>query len=94
MGRPSTYAPIIALYRRGVTSFVKEGLYATELGRIVLEQLLNSSRYYRRGFTAQLEEKLDQIAEGKEYWVDVISAFTIVLPNVSRQRKSIWKKLK
>ena len=77
VGRPSTYAPIIStLQARGYIIREKKVFYATELGRIVLEQLLEFfPDIIDVDFTAQLEEKLDQIAEGKEYWVDVISAF-------------------
>ncbi|HZK23870.1 MAG TPA: type I DNA topoisomerase [Oscillospiraceae bacterium] len=77
VGRPSTYASIIGtLQTRGYIIREKKVFYATELGRIVLEQLLEFfPDIIDVDFTAQLEEKLDQIAEGKEYWVDVIRAF-------------------
>ncbi|EEG76749.1 type I DNA topoisomerase [Dethiobacter alkaliphilus] len=77
IGRPSTYAPIIGtLQTRGYVTREKKVFYATELGRVVLEQLLEFfPDILDAQFTAQMEEKLDIIAEGKLDWVDVIRDF-------------------
>ena len=77
IGRPSTYAPIInTLQARGYVTREKKVFYATELGKIVLEQLLEFfPDIFDVDFTAQMEEKLDQIAAGNLDWIDVIRDF-------------------
>ncbi|MDW7650617.1 MAG: type I DNA topoisomerase, partial [Bacillota bacterium] len=77
IGRPSTYAPIIeTLQARGYVTREKKVFYATELGRVVLDQLMEFfPDILNVDFTAQMEEKLDKIAEGKLEWVDVIRRF-------------------
>lgn len=77
IGRPSTYAPIIeTLQTRGYVTREKKIFYATELGRVVLEQLLEFfPDILEVDFTAQMEEKLDKVAEGELKWVDVIREF-------------------
>jgi DNA topoisomerase I len=77
IGRPSTYAPIIdTLQTRGYVTRENKLFYATELGRVVLEQLLEFfPDILEVGFTAQMEEQLDKIADGELEWVDVIRNF-------------------
>ena len=77
IGRPSTYAPIIeTLQARGYVTRENKAFYATELGRVVLEQLLEFfPDILNVAFTAQMEEKLDQVADGELEWVDVIDGF-------------------
>lgn len=77
IGRPSTYAPTIStiIARRYIT---KEGknLYVTELGEIVNKI---TTGYFGpvvdETFTAELEEKLDNVAEGKQDWKGVMRDF-------------------
>lgn len=77
IGRPSTYAPIIdTLQTRGYVTRESKLFYATELGRVVLDQLLEFfPDILDVDFTAQMEEQLDKIAEGELDWVDVIRSF-------------------
>lgn len=77
IGRPSTYAPIIAtIQSRGYVRKEKKNLYPTELGQIVVELL---KEYFPKiinvEFTANLEEKLDQVEEGKIPWQKVVEEF-------------------
>jgi len=77
IGRPSTYAPIIAtIQSRGYVRKEKKNLYPTELGQIVVELL---KEYFPNiinvEFTANLEEKLDQVEEGKIPWQKVVEEF-------------------
>ncbi len=77
IGRPSTYSPTITtiLARRYIEKVQKQ-LHPTELGRIVNKLLIeNFSDVINVEFTAQMEEKFDQIAEGKEMWKKVIEEF-------------------
>ncbi|EJF90237.1 type I DNA topoisomerase [Bartonella melophagi] len=77
IGRPSTYASILAiLSERGYTVTDKRKLVPDAKGRIVtafLESFFN--RYVEYGFTANLEEKLDLISDGKLAWKDVLHDF-------------------
>jgi DNA topoisomerase-1 len=74
IGRPSTYAPIIAtIQSRGYVSKEKKNLYPTELGQIVVDLL----KEYFKGiidveFTAELEKRLDLVEEGVYKWQDVV----------------------
>lgn len=77
IGRPSTYAPTITtILDRHYIEREKKTLYPTELGRIV-DGLLreNFKDIVDVEFTAQMEEKLDEVAEGKIKWKKVIEDF-------------------
>ena len=77
IGRPSTYAPTITtiLDRRYIEKEKKQ-LKPTELGKIVNSLLSdNFKRVVDEEFTAQMEEKLDDISEGKIAWKNVIREF-------------------
>ena len=77
IGRPSTYASIISvIYKRQYIE--KEGKYMkpTELGFIVCDQLV---KYFPNimdtQFTAEMESKLDIVADGEVDWHKIISDF-------------------
>ena len=77
IGRPSTYAPIISTLRqRGYIERQNRRLVPTEIGEIVHDLIFE---YFPNivdlGFTARLEEKLDEIAAGEREWVDVVRDF-------------------
>jgi DNA topoisomerase-1 len=77
IGRPSTYVSIISTINdRGYVKQEKKKLYPTELGRIV-NSLLNSNfpRVFDVPFTAEMEKDLDEIAEGKVDWKEIIKEF-------------------
>lgn len=77
IGRPSTYAPTIStiIARRYITKENKN-LYVTELGEIVNHI---TTGYFGpvvdEQFTAGLEEKLDNVAEGKQDWKGIMREF-------------------
>jgi len=77
IGRPSTYAPIIdTIQARNYVLKEEKKFVPTELGFLVVDMLKD---YFRDiidvEFTAQLEDRLDSVAEGKENWVKVLQAF-------------------
>ena len=77
IGRPSTYAPTITtILERRYVEKEKKILYPTELGRIV-DKLLkdNFKDIVNVEFTAQMEEKLDDVAEGKVKWKAILEDF-------------------
>ncbi|KEC60215.1 DNA topoisomerase I [Bartonella quintana JK 19] len=77
IGRPSTYASTLAtLSDRGYIIIDKRKLIPDVKGRIVTAFLENFfNRYVEYGFTADLEEKLDLISDGKLSWKDVLRNF-------------------
>lgn len=77
IGRPSTYAPIVeTIQKRGYVVREKKQFYPTELGVIVVDLLKNHfPDIINVEFTADMEEKLDKIAEGDERWVGVLKHF-------------------
>jgi len=77
IGRPSTYAPIITkIQTRGYVEKIEKALAPTLLGRTVSKQLVEHFKNvmdYK--FTAGMEAKLDDIAENKAVWNDVLKDF-------------------
>ena len=77
IGRPSTYSPTITtiLERRYIEKEQKQ-LIPTELGKIVNKLLVeNFGDIINVEFTANIEEKFDNIAEGKQEWKKIIADF-------------------
>jgi DNA topoisomerase-1 len=77
IGRPSTYAPILAtLQQRGYVERKNRRLFLTEIGEIVNELIVNHfPDIVDLGFTARMETDLDQIADGTKPWVAVVRDF-------------------
>ncbi len=78
IGRPSTYAPTIkTIVDRGYVRRQKDRqLLVTELGNLVTEKLKEHfPDVVSLGYTAEVEERLDKIAEGAEEWNGVIADF-------------------
>ena len=77
IGRPSTYASIISVIsNRGYADIVNKRFFPTDRGKLLsafLEKLF--TKYVDYGFTAGLEEQLDDITSGKEKWVKVLDDF-------------------
>jgi DNA topoisomerase-1 len=77
IGRPSTYAPIISvlLERYYVTRSNKQ-LVPTLLGRMICDMLVEYfPEVVNAGFTAEMENKLDDVEENKIRWADMIGDF-------------------
>ena len=79
IGRPSTYAPIIkTIVDRGyVRRNIKDKkLQPSPLGVIVTEKLKSHFReVVDLAFTAGVEERLDEVAEGQKEWHQVVKEF-------------------
>ncbi len=77
IGRPSTYASIISVIsNRGYADVVNKRFFPTDRGKLLsafLEKLF--SKYVDYGFTAGLENQLDNITAGKEEWIKVLDNF-------------------
>jgi DNA topoisomerase-1 len=77
IGRPSTYASIIeVLQRRNYVRIDRKRFIPEDRGRIVTAFLQTYfPRYVEYGFTAHLEEELDDISSGKIDWHEVLREF-------------------
>ena len=77
IGRPSTYASTLAvLQERDYVRIDKKRLIPEDKGRLVTAFLESFfKRYVEYDFTADLEEKLDLISDGKLEWKDVLRDF-------------------
>ncbi len=77
IGRPSTYAPIIStLQQRGYVQRKEGRLHPLEIGLVVNDLLVKHfNDIVNVEFTAQMEERLDQIARGDMERVKVIQDF-------------------
>jgi DNA topoisomerase-1 len=77
IGRPSTYASILSVLRdRAYVRMEKSRFVAEDKGRLVtafLEQFFR--RYVEYDFTAALEEKLDEVSDGKLDWKALLRDF-------------------
>lgn len=81
IGRPSTYAPIIAtLLERKYISREKKTLIPTELGFVVTELM---EEYFKEivdtGFTADMEDRLDEVEVKDLNWKEIVRDFYATL---------------
>ena len=77
IGRPSTYANIISTIQdRGYVKLESRRFYSRKIGEIVTDRLNeNFDDLMDYGFTAEMEEHLDEIARGDADWKDTLSRF-------------------
>lgn len=77
IGRPSTYASIISTIQdRGYVKVDQRRFYAEKMGEIVTDRLDDSfTDLMNYDFTARMEQRLDQIAEGETNWKQVLNEF-------------------
>lgn len=77
VGRPSTYAPTLeTIQRRYYVKLAQKRFEPTELGEIVntlIEDFF--SQIVDVHFTAEMENNLDEVEEGKEDWIKVVDRF-------------------
>ncbi|MGA1841400.1 MAG: type I DNA topoisomerase [bacterium] len=96
IGRPSTYAAILStiLNREYVISKERQ-LYPTELGFIITDLLVeNFPQILNVKFTAMMEDRLDQIEEGKEDWIGALNAFYETFHGALEKAKNEMKDIK
>ncbi|WP_207940895.1 DNA topoisomerase 1 [Enterococcus sp. DIV2402] len=77
VGRPSTYAPTLeTIQRRYYVKLAQKRFEPTELGEIVntlIEDFF--PQIVDVHFTAEMEDNLDKVEEGKEDWIKVVDRF-------------------
>jgi len=77
IGRPSTYAPTIStLVDRGYVHIEERRLFPEDVGVVVVDILVPLfPEVVDVGFTARVEEELDDIADGNRPWAAVLREF-------------------
>ena len=77
IGRPSTYANIISTIQdRGYVQIENKRFFVKKIGHIVAERLIESFHdIMDYDFTANLENNLDEVANGEADWRDVLDNF-------------------
>jgi len=87
IGRPSTYAPIIATLQGRVYVIKEKGRFIpTDLGLFVTDYLVkNFPGLMDFEFTARLEAELDLIGEGKQEWLDYLRSYYVLLEKDLRE---------
>lgn len=77
IGRPSTYASIMrTIEERGYVTKEGRTLFPTDTGEVVSTFLeKNFAEYISDTFTAEMEDKLDDIAEGKREYIKTLKDF-------------------
>lgn len=77
IGRPSTYAPIIDTIQNRNYVLKENGTFVSEDIGMVVNQLLvdNFPEIVDLQFTAEMEDKLDEVANGKLSWVKEVDDF-------------------
>jgi DNA topoisomerase-1 len=77
IGRPSTYASIMkTLEERKYVEKINKALTPTDTGEVVSDFLENNfAEYISDSFTADMEDKLDNIAEGKAEYLKTLKDF-------------------
>lgn len=96
IGRPSTYAPIIStIVSRDYVVREKKMLKPTELGCIVTDLMsANFKDIVDVEFTANMEKQLDEVEEGREDWVKVVSDFYAPFEETLEKAKTSIEKIK
>ena len=77
IGRPSTYAPILSTIQdRGYVAKDGRALVPQQLGFVVNDLLVEHfPDTFNVGFTAEMEEELDEVADGDRPWAPVVRQF-------------------
>ncbi len=77
IGRPSTYATIISVLQdRKYVTVEKKRFHPSDLGRLLTVFLTGFfAKYVEYDFTADLETELDEVAEGKKQWKELLGEF-------------------
>lgn len=75
IGRPATYASIMSniLDREYIEEDAKNKLSATELGEKLYKAMLGSFSFLNLDYTKKMEEELDNIAENKSSYLELVS---------------------
>ncbi len=96
IGRPSTYATILrTIQQRGYVVKDEGRFVPTELGGIVTDMLIkNFPQIMDIGFTADMENKLDNIEEGNADYIELLKTFYNTFEQMLSQANKSIKNMK
>ncbi len=96
IGRPSTYSAILStLVERKYVHKLKRQLAPSEMGMVVNDLLVESfPQIMEVDFTAQMEQSLDQVEEGKRDWRKVLHDFYGPFAQALDQAKTTMRQVK
>ncbi len=96
IGRPSTYAPTITtILQRGYVAREAKLLKPTELGSVVTDLMKQHfSEIVDVEFTANMENQLDNVEDGKEDWVKILRDFYDPFKDVLSKAEEKMEKVK
>lgn len=80
IGRPSTYAAIMeGLVRRGYVLIKGKAMHPTDIGKAVVDALKPAFGFLDYAFTSRMEDRLDEIAQGRLKYLDVVAETDAIL---------------
>jgi len=93
IGRPSTYASIMkTIEDRGYVTKDGRTLFPTDTGDVVSSFLENNfAKYISDTFTAEMEDELDEIAEGKREYVKTLKDFYMPFQKEIKEKDKLAK---
>ncbi len=96
IGRPSTYSPTIqTILNRGYVEVEEKKFHPTELGFTVTEVM---EEYFKDvvdiGFTVDMEDSLDSVAEGNRAWQDIIEKFYMNFSKELKYAEEVMEEIK
>lgn len=78
IGRPSTYATIMETIKgRSYVEIKGKTYHATETGKNVIKKLSDNFQFMNYDYTAQMEDRLDKIADGKLKYEEMLDNFFV-----------------
>jgi DNA topoisomerase I len=94
IGRPSTYAATIStIVDRGYVRVEERRLRPEPVANIVTDLLVEHfGDYVDVGFTARMEEELDEVARGERAWVPLLEAFYGPLRDRVDEKRKVLKR--
>ena len=76
IGRPSTFVSIVKkIIDRKYIKRTAKGFYPTEIGHKIVDDLSEYFSFMKYEYTAEMEKKLDEIAQGNMKYLDMLSSF-------------------
>ena len=76
IGRPSTYASIIGVLKKKYVEMDGKRFIPKDVARVVIRFLTEHfTQYVDYGFTAELEDDLDEISRGERSWIPMLEEF-------------------
>ncbi len=85
IGRPSTYPKIVAILLEREYAKIRQKRFIPEAKGRLVDAFLNKffNKYIDYNFTANLENDLDDIANGKKDWKNILSSFWSIFKNTA-----------